>query len=161
MGCIQMGYVQVQWSVSCSDSWCLKLVREMWVSSFRDFCNSFQSRAAENWKERRPKEELALGVTSEINLSPYTAWRCVGSLLCWKQTIVLLSANQIGWRIAAECCGSHCWLSLPWIRNKSLTVSPAMHPHIITPPPCFTVGTTHARSSVHLLCVSQRHSGWN
>jgi hypothetical protein len=24
--------------------------------------------AAENWKERRPKEELALGVTSEIYL---------------------------------------------------------------------------------------------
>ena len=30
------------------------------------FCSSFQSLAAENWKERRPKEELALGVTSEI-----------------------------------------------------------------------------------------------
>ena len=24
-----------------------------------------------------------------------------------KQMIVPLSANQIGWRIAAECCGSH------------------------------------------------------
>ena len=36
-----------------------------------------------------------------------------------------------------------CWLSVPWIRNKSL--SPAKHPHTITPPPpCFTVGTTHA-----------------
>ena len=31
----------------------------------RFFCSSFQSFAAENWKERRPKEELALGVTSE------------------------------------------------------------------------------------------------
>ena len=30
-----------------------------------DFCNSFQSLAAENWKERRPKEVLALGMTSE------------------------------------------------------------------------------------------------
>ena len=47
---------------------CLKLVREVRVSSFRDFCSSFQSLAAENWKERRPKEELALGVTSEIYL---------------------------------------------------------------------------------------------
>jgi hypothetical protein len=28
----------------------------------------FQSLAAENWKERRPKDELALGVTSEIYL---------------------------------------------------------------------------------------------
>ena len=27
-----------------------------------------QSLAAENWKERQPKEELALGVTSEIYL---------------------------------------------------------------------------------------------
>ena len=54
--------------MSCSDSWCLKLVREVRVSSFSDFCSSFQSLAAENWKERRPKEELALGVTSEIHL---------------------------------------------------------------------------------------------
>jgi hypothetical protein len=54
--------------VSCSDSWCLNLVREVRVSSFIDFCRSFQSLAAENWKERRPKEELALGVTSEIYL---------------------------------------------------------------------------------------------
>ena len=60
-----MSYVQVQWSVSCSDSWCLKLVREISVSSFRDVCSSFQSLVAENWKERRPKEELVLGVTRE------------------------------------------------------------------------------------------------
>ena len=46
-----------------SDSWCLKLVREISVSSFRDFCSSFQSLAAENWKERRPKEEFVLVVT--------------------------------------------------------------------------------------------------
>ena len=32
------------------------------------FCSSFQSLVAENWKERQPKEELALGVTSEIYL---------------------------------------------------------------------------------------------
>ena len=37
MGYLQMGYVQVQWSVSCSNSWCLKLVREIWVSSLSDF----------------------------------------------------------------------------------------------------------------------------
>ena len=54
--------------MSCSDSWFLKLVREMGISTFSDFCSSFQSVAAENWKERRPKEELALGVTSEIYL---------------------------------------------------------------------------------------------
>uniref|UniRef100_A0A4W5K8G8 Si:dkey-28e7.3 n=1 Tax=Hucho hucho TaxID=62062 RepID=A0A4W5K8G8_9TELE len=68
LGYLQMGYVQVQGSVSCSDSWCLKLVSEISVSSFRDFCSSLQSLAAENWKESRPKEELALGVTSEIYL---------------------------------------------------------------------------------------------
>ena len=50
----------------CFDSWCLKLVREISVSSFRDFCSSFQSLAAEKWKERRPKEELVLGVTRDI-----------------------------------------------------------------------------------------------
>ena len=54
--------------MSCSDSWCLKLVREISVSSFRDFCSSFQSLAAENWKEMQPKEELVLGVTREIYL---------------------------------------------------------------------------------------------
>ena len=52
--------------MNCSDSWCLKIVREILVSSFSDFCSSFQSLAAENWKERWLKEELALGVTSEI-----------------------------------------------------------------------------------------------
>ena len=54
--------------MSCSDSWCLKLVREISVSSVRDFCSLFQSLAAENWKERRPKKELVLGVTREIYL---------------------------------------------------------------------------------------------
>ena len=41
---------------------------EIEVSSFSDFCNSFLSLAAENWKERRLKEVLALGMTSEIYL---------------------------------------------------------------------------------------------
>ena len=43
-------------------------MREISVSSFRDFCSSFQSLAAENWKERRPKGELVLGMTREIYL---------------------------------------------------------------------------------------------
>ena len=35
--------------------------------------------------------------------------------------------------------------SVPSKLNKSLTVSPAKHPHTITPlPPCFPVGTPHA-----------------
>ena len=60
--------------MSCSDSWSLKLVREIWVSSFSDFCNLFQLLAAENWKERRPKEELALRVTSENDLLEDVLW---------------------------------------------------------------------------------------
>jgi hypothetical protein len=38
------------------------------MSSASDFCNSFQSLAAENWNERWPKGVLALGMTSEIYL---------------------------------------------------------------------------------------------
>ena len=41
---------------------------ELKVSNFSDFCNSFQSLAAENWKERRTNEGLALGKTSDIYL---------------------------------------------------------------------------------------------
>jgi hypothetical protein len=41
---------------------------EIKVSNFSDFCNSFQSQAAENWKARRPNEVLALGMISEIHL---------------------------------------------------------------------------------------------
>ena len=63
-----MDYVQLQRSVSCSDSRCLKLVRAIKVSNFSDFCHSFQSLAAENWKERRPNEVLGLGMISEIYL---------------------------------------------------------------------------------------------
>ena len=39
-------------------------------------------------------------------------------------------------------------------------MSPAKHPYNITlPPPCFTCG--EHPFTVHLLCVSKRHSGWN
>ena len=31
-----------------------------------DFCNSFQSWGADNWKERRRNEEITLGETREI-----------------------------------------------------------------------------------------------
>ena len=68
MGYLPIDYVQLQRSVSCSDSRCLKLVREIKVSNFSDFCNSFQSQAAEYWNERRPNEVLALGMISEIHL---------------------------------------------------------------------------------------------
>jgi hypothetical protein len=42
--------------------------------SFRDFCKSFQSLVAENWKEMRPKEVLAKGMTSEIYLLELVLW---------------------------------------------------------------------------------------
>ena len=45
-----------------------KVMREIIVSNFSDFCNSFQLLAAENWKGRWPKELLPLGMTSEIYL---------------------------------------------------------------------------------------------
>ena len=41
-------------------------------------------------------------------------------------------------------------------------MSPAKHPHTITPPPPASLWEPHMqRSSVHLLCDSQRHSVWN
>uniref|UniRef100_A0AAZ3SMK2 Tetraspanin-15 n=1 Tax=Oncorhynchus tshawytscha TaxID=74940 RepID=A0AAZ3SMK2_ONCTS len=40
----------------------------MLLKVFQRFCSSFQSLAADNWKERRPKEEFVLGVTREIDL---------------------------------------------------------------------------------------------
>ena len=69
-----------------------------------------------------------------------------GGVLCHspveKQIKAPLSPNQMGWRIAAESCGSHA--GEVRIINKSLTVSPAKHPHTVTPsPPWFMVGNTH------------------
>ena len=42
--------------------------------NFSDFCNSFQSQAAENWNERRPNEVLALGMISDIYLLERVLW---------------------------------------------------------------------------------------
>ena len=63
---------------------------------------------------------------SFLENGPYTAWRCVlGHCPVEKQMTVPLSVF--------------------WILNKSPTVSQAKPPHTITPPPpCLTVGTTHA-----------------
>ena len=55
--------------MNCSDSWCLKLVSEVRVSSFRDFCSSFRSLAVELWKERRPKGEFCVEVDQRITSS--------------------------------------------------------------------------------------------
>ena len=103
-----------------------------------------------NWVEVRwlwrPGHLMQHSLTLLLGQIALTVWRCVlGHCPVEKQMIVPLSSNQMGWHIAAECCGSHAGLSAPWILNKSQTVSPEKHPHTITsPPPCFTVGTTHA-----------------
>jgi hypothetical protein len=51
------------------------------------------------------KEAIKLNLLGQIALTQ------PGDLLAYcpveKQMIVPLSANQIGWRIAEECCGSH------------------------------------------------------
>ena len=59
-----------------------------------------------------------------------------------KQIIVPLSANLMGWSIAAECCGSHA--GQVWILNKSQTVSSAKHHH--TTSSMLHMGTTHAEN---------------
>ena len=52
--------------------------------------------------------DAALHHSPSWSNSPYTAWRCVlGHCPIEKQLIVPLSTSQMGWRIAAECCGSH------------------------------------------------------
>ena len=90
----------------------------------------------------------ALHHSPSWSYSPYIAWRCVwGHCPVEIQMMVPLSANQMGWHVAAECFGSHAGLVCLefWINHK--TVSPAKHPHTITPPPqCFTVGTTHVET---------------
>ena len=54
MGCIQMGYEQVQWSVSCSDSWFLKLVREITASVISAVHSSqWQQRTGRKGDQRR------------------------------------------------------------------------------------------------------------
>ena len=124
MGYLQVGYVQVRWSVSCSDSWALGYF------SFTLRSNSSQTGWGQVIVEAR-SSDAALHHSPLWSNSPYTAWRCVGSLSCWK-------TNDSPTRCKP------CWLRVPWILNKSETVSPAKHPHTITPPPCFTVGTTKA-----------------
>ena len=90
MGYLPIAYVQLQRSVSCSDCRCLKLVREIKVSNFSDFCNSFQSQAAENWNERRPNEVLALGMISEIHLLEMTTM----SSLSGQVTVTSWNSNE-------------------------------------------------------------------
>jgi hypothetical protein len=95
-----------------------------------------------------------------VGRSSDTALHYSPSWLKKKKRIVPLSANRMGWRIAAECCGSHAVVAMlvkyalnsKYFRqcHQQSTIRPASRwePHT-------------QRSSVHLLCVSLRHGGWN
>ena len=115
-----------------------------------------------NWVEVRwlwrPGQLMQHSITLLIGqIATYTAWRCVWSLSCWKTNYSPTKRKPGGMAFCCRILWWPCWLSLPWILNKSLSVSPAKHRHTGTPPPpCFTVGTTHA----YIICVSQRHSDW-
>ena len=80
-----------------------------------------------------------------------------------KQMIVPLNANQMGWRIATECCGSHAGeICLEfYINHRQCPQQSTPTPHTTTPPPpCSTVGNTHG-GYLFTHTVSQRHGGWN
>jgi hypothetical protein len=63
--------------------------------------------------------DAALHHSPSWSNSPYTAWRCVlGYFPFEKQMIVPLNANQMGWCITAECCGSHNGCAL---NSKNIT----------------------------------------
>jgi hypothetical protein len=80
--------------------------------------------------------------------SPYTSWRCVlGDFPVGKTNDSHTKRKPDGMTICCRMLWWLCWLSVPWILNKSLTVSPAKH--------------YHTSFSVYLLCISQRHSCWN
>ena len=66
-------------------------MREIKVSNFSDFCNSFQSLAAENWKERRPNEVLALGMISEIYLLERVSSMKTAAQYCLLSMAVMIS----------------------------------------------------------------------
>ena len=103
--------------------------------------------------------QAALNHSPSWSNSPYTAWRCVGSLSWWKTNDSPTKRKPDGMEFRCRMLLNPCWLSVPWILNNSQTLSPAKHPHTITPPPpCFTVGNTHAEiiRSSHRISHRQR-----
>ena len=67
-----------------------------------------------------------------------------------KQMIVPISKKTDGMAYRCRIMWQPCWLSVPWILTRShlLLHASQWEQHM-------------QRSSVHLLCVIQRHSGWN
>ena len=134
-----MDYVQLQRSVSCSDSRCLKLLREISLTSaiFIYFCNSFQLLAAENWKERWPNEVLAL--ISEIYLLEHVLR--VGVIVNWDKVELYLALTYhcMFWNEVA------CRDSFVWTETNQLVCSSRLVRTVID-------------SCLVLLCVSERKS---
>ena len=97
--------------------------------------------------------DAALHHSPSWSNSPYIAWRCVGSLSCWKTNDCPTKCKPDGMAYHCRMLWEPCWLSAPWILNKStqyqqstshlLLHASRWEPHM-------------RRSSVHLLYVSQR-----
>ena len=107
MGYLQIGYVQVQWSVSCSDNWCLKLVREIWVSYTHSLSPLFVS--------------LSLASTHSplVFLALHSSW----SLSISKSNHVML--------IISVLIGELVWQCVAWkTTSQSSSTKQTKHPHI-------------------------------
>ena len=103
----------------------------------------------------RPKssQTISIGLKSAVlhhspswSNSPYTTWRCVlGHCPVEKQMIVPLCA----------------WLSVPWILNKSQTVSPASNPTHHTSSSMLHGGNHTCRDHPFNYSTVHKDSGWN
>ena len=51
--------------------------------------------------------DAALHHSPSWSNSSYRDWRCVLGHCHVEKKMVPLNANQMGWRVVAECCGSH------------------------------------------------------
>ena len=118
-----------------------------------------------NWVEAwwlwRPGHLMQYSITLLLGQLVLTQpGRCVGSLSCWETNDSPTKRKPDGMAYRCRILWQPCWLSVPWILNKSLTVPLAKHPHTITPPPpCFTVGTTHVEI-IRLPTQSQKSHIW-
>jgi hypothetical protein len=132
MGYLQMGYVQVQWSVSCSDIWCLKIVRVIWVSSFSDFSSCWQQRTGRKGGQSRI---LLWWETSEIYLmervlrvgaAMVTSELRTQTLLSDLSVVVHMRKIDFIYNYKLGGLNSECWLveshDVPWEWQRCFTV---------------------------------------
>ena len=121
-----------------STCWLLYLRSAVWL--IRNHLNLVEVRGME-----ARSSDAALHHSPSWSNSPYTAWKCVGPLSCWKTNDSPTKRKPDGMAYRCRMLWLPCWLSVPCILNKSLLLSPAKHPHTIRLPlPFFTVKTTHA-----------------